>query len=274
MSWQIVPNILSQLIKDPDREKSQRVMAAMSRCGRSRSTSSKRLPRRREEDQMRKVIVNEFMSLDGVVQAPRRRRTRTEASGTAAGTWATGTTSGASGCSSTSRGRWLLLGRRTYEIFAGYWPNAPEDQQVIAEPLNTKPKFVATTTPLRSARVAELDGARGRSRGGRGRAQAGGRSGDLNVIGSAQLVRWLLEHDLVDELRLGDRPGVPRRRQGHLPGRRDAPAVAARRERGDVDRRNPRDLRQDGGLGAFASSRRRLKRSIRPPLASVRSRPV
>jgi len=31
----------------------------------------------------------------------------------------------------------FLLGRRTYEIFAAYWPNAPEEEQVVAEPLNT-----------------------------------------------------------------------------------------------------------------------------------------
>jgi dihydrofolate reductase len=40
----------------------------------------------------------------------------------------------------------FLLGRGTYAIFAAYWPNAPEEEQVIAEPLNTKPKWVASTT--------------------------------------------------------------------------------------------------------------------------------
>ena len=38
------------------------------------------------------------------------------------------------------------LGRRTYEIFAAYWPNASEEAQVIAELLNTKPKYVASRT--------------------------------------------------------------------------------------------------------------------------------
>jgi dihydrofolate reductase len=91
-----------------------------------------------------------------------------------------------------------LLGRRTYEIFAGYWPKAPQEEQVIAEPLNTKPKYVASTTlpePLEwqnstalredvAAAVAALkheDGA------------------DLHVIGSTRLVQTLIQHDLVDQ---------------------------------------------------------------------------
>jgi dihydrofolate reductase len=41
--------------------------------------------------------------------------------------------------------RGFLLGRRTYEIFAGYWPNAPAAQE-IADSLNTKPKHVASRT--------------------------------------------------------------------------------------------------------------------------------
>ncbi len=95
----------------------------------------------------------------------------------------------------------FLLGRRTYEIFAAYWPNAPEEEQVVAEPLNTKPKYVASTTlaaPLEWQNSMLL-------RGDLAEAVAALKQedgGDLHVIGSTELVRTLIEHDLVDEFRL------------------------------------------------------------------------
>jgi dihydrofolate reductase len=95
----------------------------------------------------------------------------------------------------------FLLGRRTYEIFAAYWPNAPEEEQVIAEPLNTKPKYVAATTlgePLGWQNATLL-------RGDVADAVAALKAedgGDIHVIDSTQLVQTLTEHDLVDEFRL------------------------------------------------------------------------
>ena len=95
----------------------------------------------------------------------------------------------------------FLLGRRTYEIFAGYWPNAPEDVQEIADPLNTKPKYVASTRltdPLEWQNSSVLSGALPdaiaalKDEGG----------GDLLVIGSTVLVQSLIQHGLVDEFRL------------------------------------------------------------------------
>jgi dihydrofolate reductase len=151
---------------------------------------------------VRKVVVNEFMSLDGVVQAPGAADEDTT-DGFRHGGWHLGYFDELSQ-------KWVLdgiveaggylLGRRTYEIFAGYWPHAGEEEQVIAEPLNTKPKYVASTTltdPLEwrnstllqgdvadaVAALKEEDGA------------------DLQVSGSTQLVQTLVEHGLVDEFR-------------------------------------------------------------------------
>jgi dihydrofolate reductase len=95
----------------------------------------------------------------------------------------------------------FLLGRRTYELFAAYWPNASEEEQVIAEPLNSKPKHVASRTltePLewQNSTLVEGDLAVAVA----ALKQDGG--GDLHVIGSSELVRTLIEHDLVDEFRL------------------------------------------------------------------------
>ena len=94
----------------------------------------------------------------------------------------------------------FLLGRRTYEIFAAYWPNAPEEEQVVAEPLNTKPKHVATTTlaePLAWQNSTVLEGELDEAVD----ALKQENGGDLHVIGSAELVRALIERDLVDEFR-------------------------------------------------------------------------
>jgi len=152
---------------------------------------------------VRKVIVNEFMSLDGVVQAPGAADEDTSG-GFAHGGWHLRFFDDLSQnwvVKSIAEAGGFLLGRRTYEIFAAYWPNAGEEEQVIAEPLNTKPKYVASTTlaePLEWQNSTVLDGevanavANLRQEGG----------GDLHVIGSAQLVQTLIEHALVDELRL------------------------------------------------------------------------
>jgi dihydrofolate reductase len=92
----------------------------------------------------------------------------------------------------------LLLGRKTYEIFAAHWPHATDDQG--AAPFNNATKYVVTTTLERAAwqpsvlvkgdvvarlrRLKEQDGP------------------ELQVHGSANLIQTLLTHDLVDEFRL------------------------------------------------------------------------
>jgi dihydrofolate reductase len=95
----------------------------------------------------------------------------------------------------------FLLGRRTYEIFAGYWPNAPEEEQVLAEPLNTLPKYVASTTltePLEWQNSTVLQGDVAAAVA----ALKQDEGADLHVIGSTALVQTLIEHDLVDEFRM------------------------------------------------------------------------
>jgi dihydrofolate reductase len=152
---------------------------------------------------MRKVIVNEFMSLDGVAQAPGAANEETTGGFEHGGwhlryfddisqKWVVENLTEAGG---------FLLGRRTYEIFAAYWPNAPEEEQILAQPLNTLPKYVASTTltdPLEwqnstvlqgdvAGAVAELKQEDG---------------DDLYVIGSTEFVQTLVERELVDEFRV------------------------------------------------------------------------
>jgi dihydrofolate reductase len=97
---------------------------------------------------MRKIVVDEWMSLDGVVQAPGTPEEDTTGGFQHGGwhlryfdelaqNWVVEYMTGAGG---------FLLGRRTYESLAAYWPTAPEEEQVVAEPLNTKPKYVASRT--------------------------------------------------------------------------------------------------------------------------------
>jgi dihydrofolate reductase len=152
---------------------------------------------------MRKVIVNEFMSLDGIVQAPGGEDEDTTG-GFEHGGWHMRY------MEEPAQKRVLegiveaggfILGRRTYEIFAAYWPNAPEEEQVIAEPLNTKPKYVASRTlsdPLEWQNSTVLQG--DVPEAVTALKQEDG--ADLHVIGSTELVQTLIEHDLVDEFRL------------------------------------------------------------------------
>jgi dihydrofolate reductase len=152
---------------------------------------------------MRKVIASEFITLDGVVQAPMYADEDTDGGFPHGGwhapyadeafmRWVTENVSGAGG---------YLFGRRTYENFAAYWPTAPEEEQVLAQPLSTRPKYVASTTlaeplpwqnsTLLRGDVAEAVAALKQEEGGY-----------LLAIGSTKLVQTLLEHGLVDELRL------------------------------------------------------------------------
>ena len=146
---------------------------------------------------MRKLVVNEFLSLDGVAQAP-GAADEDPSGGFAHGGWHMRYMEDEAArewvLRSIVEAGGYLLGRRTYEIFAGYWPNAPEEEQVIAEPLSTKPKHVASTTlsePLgwQSSTLPDGDVADA--------VAALKQEGDdeLHVIGSTQLVQTLIEQE-------------------------------------------------------------------------------
>jgi dihydrofolate reductase len=152
---------------------------------------------------MRMLVVVEWMSLDGVVQAPGHPDEDREG-GFDLGGWHLPYFDDASRA-------WVvqgyveaggyLFGRRTYENLAGYWPRASEEEQVIAEPLNTKPKYVASRTlteplewqnsTLLEGDVAEAVDALKHEEGG-----------DLHLIGSPGLGRMLIASGLVDRYRL------------------------------------------------------------------------
>ena len=95
----------------------------------------------------------------------------------------------------------FLFGRRTYEIFAGSWGTWPDPgDSPIWEALNTKPKYVASTTLTDPdwADTTVLSGDVARAV----RELKAGPDGDLQVHGSGGLIRWLLDNDLVDEITL------------------------------------------------------------------------
>jgi dihydrofolate reductase len=152
---------------------------------------------------MRKVIVNEWMTLDGVVQAP-GAADEDPTGGFKYGGWHQRYFDDASRqwvLKNLNDAGGYLFGRRTYVGFAAHWPNASAEEQVIARPLNTKPKYVASTTlsgPLAWQNSTLLEGdamqAVARLKQGNG--------GDLHVIGSTKLVQALIQSDLVDEFRL------------------------------------------------------------------------
>ena len=94
----------------------------------------------------------------------------------------------------------FLFGRRTYDLFAGYWGVMAPGSGPIADALNTKPKYVAsnTLTDPRWANTTVLSGDLAAAI----RQLKAKPGGELQVHGSGTLTRWLIENDLVDEMNL------------------------------------------------------------------------
>ncbi|MFA1544421.1 dihydrofolate reductase family protein [Actinomadura monticuli] len=94
----------------------------------------------------------------------------------------------------------FLFGRRTYDLFAGYWGTMDAGSGPIADALNTRPKYVASNT-LTGPRWADTTVLSGDVAAAIGELKAEP-GGELQVHGSGGLVRWLLANRLVDEINL------------------------------------------------------------------------
>jgi dihydrofolate reductase len=143
------------------------------------------------------VIVSEFVTLDGVMEDPGG------AEGYDRGGWAFQFERGAEGdkfkLDEVMEADALLLGRVTYEGFAAAWPSRT-DEAGFADKMNSMPKFVVSSS-LGEPGWSNSTVVRGNVPEEVAKLKEGG-PGDLLVNGSRQLVATLLEHDLVDELRL------------------------------------------------------------------------
>jgi dihydrofolate reductase len=153
------------------------------------------------EDTIGKLVVTEFLTLDGVAQAPGEPDEDRDG-GFAHGGWQAPLLDQASGRAMFEQASGmdaLLLGRKTYEIFANCWPSAPEEIPFTGL-LNRVPKYVASRTlagPLAWQGSTLLTGDLVESI-----ATAKERHNELHVIGSLDLVQSLLRHGLVDRLNL------------------------------------------------------------------------
>lgn len=157
---------------------------------------------------MRKLVVGTFLTLDGVMQAPGDPNEDRDG-GFRHGGWLIPYFDDKVGEIMTEwikRAGAFLLGRKTYEIFAGYWPKSTDPADEIATALNTRSKFVASRTLDKvtwnnshllkgdvAEEVAKLKGQEG---------------GEIQVHGSGDLLQTLLKRDLIDTLRIWQFPVV------------------------------------------------------------------
>src|SRR3712207_5274206 len=149
-----------------------------------------------------RITISDFMSLDGVVQAPGGPEEDTDG-GFAHGGWSHPyfdvETMGAAFDASVKNTDALLFGRRTWRVMADAWPSRAGDP--FADHMNSVKKYVASRTLSQddldwdNSELLPADDAIGAIRGLRDR-----EGGDLNVLGSSSLARQLFEADLVDEV--------------------------------------------------------------------------
>jgi dihydrofolate reductase len=149
---------------------------------------------------MRKLITTTFLTLDGVMQAPGGPEEDTDG-GFAHGGWSVSHfDEQVGGFMDEIMGSPfdLLLGRKTYDIFAAYWPHASEEEG--AKPLNDATKYVVSrgspSLPWEKSVLINGDVAEGVSALKR---EAGS---PLQVHGSGKLIQTLLSHNLIDQMRV------------------------------------------------------------------------
>lgn len=144
---------------------------------------------------MRRIIVTEFITLDGVVEAPGGNETPHPHGG-----WQfkySAPEAGEYKVNELANVDALMLGKNTYELFAGYWPH--QTGGGFADRINQLPKYVVS----RSLQKAEWNNCHIlRDVANDVAALKKTDGGDILVYGSATLVKSLLHHDLADELRL------------------------------------------------------------------------
>ena len=151
---------------------------------------------------MPKIIVNAFLTLDGVMQAPGGPEEDRDG-GFLHGGWQAPYLDDVMGRLVTEGivdADGFLLGRKTYDIFASYWPKVTDPNNVIATALNSRRKYVVSrgldrvswnnSSLIRGDVVAEI----------RKLGQQPGRS--VQTWGSTDVLQTLLKHDLIDEYRL------------------------------------------------------------------------
>ena len=138
---------------------------------------------------MRKIVAGLYVSLDGVSESPEK--------------WTFPYFNDEVGqvvASQMAEADAGLLGRRTYQEFAAYWPNQTADDNPLADQINNMPKFVVSTTlpsvEWQNSTLITGDVAQQLNR----LKQQPGKN--ISVTGSATLVRWLLGEGLLDQLRL------------------------------------------------------------------------
>jgi dihydrofolate reductase len=144
---------------------------------------------------MRKIIVSEFVTLDGVMEAPE--------------TWQfpyysddMGEVIKAQILASDA----MLLGRVTYEVFAAYWPSQTNNEFGIADKLNSSPKFVVSST-LQKAEWNNSTLIKGNVAEEISKLKQQP-DGNIRITGSATLVQSLMQADLIDEYQLMVHPVV------------------------------------------------------------------